>query len=262
VNARGRVPEAVRRALGGIAGIAGATVVSRLSDGPTNQSWLIERDGARYVLRLDLPEARRLGLDRAAEANAQAIAAAAGLTPGATHTDLSAGICLRPFEPGRAWQPGDLRQPRKLERLAGLLRTLHRLPANVPDFDPFAAMQRYAAQLGTAEARERVAAARPLLEQLRAEPVPRSLCHNDLVCENIVEGEQLRLIDWEYAGMGDPLFDLAVVIQHHALEPEFSDHLLQSYFEGDVPPPARRRLEWQCAFYQELLELWNLRVPS
>ncbi|MGD2129526.1 MAG: choline/ethanolamine kinase family protein [Lysobacterales bacterium] len=260
MNAPGRVPEAVRRALGSIAGFARATVVSRLSNGPTNQSWLIERDGARYVLRLDLPEARRLGLDRAAETNAQAIAATAGLTPGATHTDLSAGICLRPFEPGRSWQRADLRHPRRLERVAGLLRTLHHLPADVPDFDPFAAMQRYAAQLGTEQARERVTRARPLVEQLRTEPAPRSLCHNDLVCENIVEGEQLQLIDWEYAGMGDPLFDLAVVIQHHALEPEFSDHLLQSYFEGDVSPSARHRLELQCAFYQELLELWNLRI--
>jgi len=256
------VPRDVRAALAAVPGFAAALVHKRLSAGPTNQSWLIELGGSCYVLRLDLPEAQRLGLDRAGEAAVRELAAAAGLTPEAVHSDRAAGIFVRRFEPGRSWQPADLRNPRKLKRLAAILRSLHRLPADGPGFAPFAAMQRYAEQLGSAKAREFVARARPIRDALSEDPFRPSLCHNDLVCENIVEGERLQLIDWEYAGQGDPLFDLAVVIQHHGMEPDYFECLLRAYFDGDVPGAARRRLRLQCEFYQTLLELWNLRIGA
>ena len=62
-------------------------------------------------------------------------------------------------------------------------------------------------------------------------PVP---CHNDLLNANFLDdGERLRIVDWEYAGMGDRFFDLANFSINHELDDAASAALLEAYF-GEV----------------------------
>ncbi len=250
------------QALLAIRGFSGARIRSRLSNGPTNASYLVERLGDQYVLRLDKPEAARLGLDRALERRVAEIAAAAGLGPEPLFFNHESGICLRRFIPGRAWSESDLAKRVNLERLAGVLRTLHDLPAQVSDFDPLAAVRRYTEQVDTPEARricKRAERLGSLIDSARQQP---ALCHNDLVCDNIVAtaGEKLMLIDWEYAGAGDPFFDLAVVVQHHRLREDLSHYFLEAYLGHSASGEDRDRLSLHCRFYRCLLDLWNLRI--
>jgi thiamine kinase-like enzyme len=92
------------------------------------------------------------------------------------------------------------------------------------------------------------------------EPGPQALCHNDLVCQNVLEGDGLALIDWEYAGMGDPFFDLAIVVQHHELEENLARHFLAAYLQHQPDEKELERLAKQRRFYKALLNLWNLRI--
>ena len=67
------------------------------------------------------------------------------------------------------------------------------------------------------------------IERLRrgAEAVP---CHNDLLNANFLDdGEHLRIVDWEYAGMGDRFFDLANFAINHELDSAQSELLLDAY---------------------------------
>lgn len=271
--------DAARASLAGVPGFAFAEVQSGLSDGPTNSSWLISRGAERFVLRLDKPAAARLGLDRANERVVCEAVAAAGLAPKPLYFDLQAGIYLRRWQPGRAWRPEDLHQPAKLALLAAALRRLHSLPAVGKNFEPGAALRRYADQLGTEESAALAKRAASLLAELDRTHPERCLCHNDLVSGNIIsvragrakengseengsEGEPC-LIDWEYAACGDPLFDLAVVARHHRLDAAQQSFFLTAYRDGAVGAGDEKRLRQQCAFYQCLLDLWNLRVaPS
>ena len=251
-----------RKALARLPGMQGGRVVERLVDGPTNASYRVERGGRQFVLRLDKPEAQRLGLDRENERIVCQAIAEAGFTPAHLHFDASSGICLRPFVAGRSLHRKDLLEPRTLERLAGVLRRLHRLPPLGASFDANGAARRYAAQLGTPEAAALAERAAGFIAEAEQAAVPAVLCHNDLVAENVLETEQgdLLLIDWEYAAVGDPYFDLAVVVRHHGLDDGLAGHLLNAYLEGTASPEASRRLELQCDFYSCLLALWNLRA--
>ena len=144
--------------------------------------------------------------------------------------------------------------------LALLLRSLHALPAVGRAFKPLKAAGRYARQIGTVDAGklfERAALAHTLIE-----PYTPVLCHNDLFCENIIECDGLTLIDWEYAGPGDPFFDLAIVVQHHGLKAGPAGHLLWAYLQHEPRRADHERLAKQCRFYQALLDLWNLRVGA
>lgn len=252
----------LEKALGLIPGFSAAKLLSQLSDGPTNASYLLELSGVRYVLRLDKPAASSLGLARSNEKQVCAVLAAAGLAPEALYFDPVAGIYLRRFLQGRSWNAIDIAKPSNLQRLAGLLRTLHAIEPAGAEFDPLAAAQRYAARVNNSASEELVQRAQSLMDELQAGQFKPALCHNDLVCQNILEGEHLVLIDWEYAGVGDPFFDLAVVIQHHQLAPSTASNFIETYLGQPASRQQQSHIQRQCSFYQCLLELWRLRIAE
>jgi thiamine kinase-like enzyme len=72
--------------------------------------------------------------------------------------------------------------------------------------------------------------------------VPERPCHNDLLTANFIDdGHRIRIVDWEYAGMGDVFFDLANFAVNNGLSPEETAELLRAYF-GDVRPEHERAL--------------------
>ena len=247
--------------------MADASLEVRLADGPTNTTWRVRHAGRNWVLRLDKPAAAELGLDRAGERDVCAVVAAAGLGPGYRHFDSAAGVCLRPFLDGAVLAPDDLRDRGTLAELADTLRRLHALPPVGRSFDPLSAALRYARAIGTADAADLARHAADLLNSASAPtsasvsgPAP-TLCHNDLVAANIVcTPRGLQLIDWEYAGLGDPYFDLAVVIRHHGLGEELATHLLTAYLQREPGEAEIAHLRSQCDFYGVLLDLWKLRI--
>jgi len=243
--------------------MAGAALETLLADGPTNTTWLVTHAGGRWVLRLDKPAAVALGLDRTAERAVCEATAAAGIGPAYTHFDAPGGVCLRPYIDGAILAPDDMRDRRTLAELAAVLRRLHALPPVGRSFDPLAAAQRYAAEVGTAEAGDLARRGAAVLDSAPRTDAITGLCHNDLVAANIVRTPRgLLLIDWEYAGIGDPWFDLAVVVGHHGLGDDLAAHLLGAYLERMPGAAERAALQRQCDFYGLLLELWNLRLGS
>jgi thiamine kinase-like enzyme len=213
-------------ALATIPGFSNAIIGLELANGPTNQTVLLEHFEAKYVLRVDKPLAKDLGLDRHAEEAICRMVAAAGFAPELVYMDHSRGVSLRRFVAGTNWLESDLRNAGWLKRLAALLRKLHALPAVESVFNPAAAVSAYAEKIGSSEAKELESEALSLLEACRAVQTETCLCHNDLLNYNILESDSVMLIDWEYAGMGDPWFDLAIVVQHHDLGDKLGAHSL------------------------------------
>lgn len=245
------------RALDAIPDFNTARIVSRLSDGPANASFLVEQGGRQYVLRLDKSGARQLGLDRAQEMLINEAVAAARLSPEPAFFDSVNGVFVRLFEPGRCWTAADLTRRENLGRLARVLQSLHGLRPVGAEFDPLAAARRYAAQLADEPSRTALQACENLMRQITAHPANPCLCHNDLLCQNILEGRELMLIDWEYAGIGDPYFDLAVVVRHHELDGQLAEYFLQAYLQRPASSQEIEHLSLQCRFYGHLLNLWN-----
>ena len=71
-----------------------------------------------------------------------------------------------------------------------------------------------------------------------AAPLELRPCHNDLLNANFIDdGARIRIVDWEYAGMGDPFFDLGNFSINHELTPEEDEVLLAAY-DGRSGPPG------------------------
>jgi thiamine kinase-like enzyme len=60
-------------------------------------------------------------------------------------------------------------------------------------------------------------------------------CHNDLLNANFIDDGDIRIVDWEYAGMGDRFFDLANLSVNHDFGLEEDSLLLAAYFGVEVP---------------------------
>jgi thiamine kinase-like enzyme len=239
-----------------IPGFSKGRVTRVLANRPSNTAYLIEKGDGQYVLRLDKPLTTTLALDRASEEAVCKRVGKAGFGPEALYFDHSRGIQLRRFVPGRSWSESDIHQAGNLERLAALLRGVHALPAAGQRFDPGAAVSRYAGQLQTRRARQLCTEAEEFLSGMGLRQAGQCLCHNDLVCHNILEADRLMLIDWEYAGVGDPYFDLAVVVQHHRLNDESASLFIEAYLQRPATNDEFHHLSLQRALYERLLELW------
>ncbi|MCY0672179.1 phosphotransferase, partial [Klebsiella pneumoniae] len=71
---------------------------------------------------------------------------------------------------------------------------------------------------------------------LRA-PGRLSACHNDLLPANLLDdGRDIRIIDWEYASMGDPYFDLAALCANARLDEDAANGMLTAYLGRDPRP--------------------------
>jgi aminoglycoside phosphotransferase (APT) family kinase protein len=247
--------------LDGIELLRGAHILEKLAGGPASDSWLLTAGDEQFVARLDKPLARLLGLDRRAELEVLHTVSVAGIGPQIIWSDPDKGVLVTSWIPGNAWSAVDVHDPVKLGALAATLRQLHSLPPRGPVFAPGAIALAYAREAGTNSATRIAEQAAKLAEKLLSETGRPALCHNDLVHSNIIGGETVRLIDWEYSAVGDPYFDLATVVQHHQLKADRVEIFLGAYF-GTAGKEHFSRLEAFCRLYDQLAALWYLSVKN
>jgi thiamine kinase-like enzyme len=217
--------------------------VSPLDGGITNRNFRARLGGREYVVRLPGAETGLLGIDREAEHLAAEGAAALGIGPA-----VSARLedCLvTEFVACGALEREELEG--RAEELARLLGRFHRAGLALPrSFWVADLLVEYAATVGDrggevpSEYGEALAIAARIAAVLgvdRACP-----CHNDLLAGNIISAEadgRLMLVDWEYAGMGHPYFDLGNLSVNNDFAPATDERMLTAY-HGEPPSDARR----------------------
>jgi thiamine kinase-like enzyme len=189
----------------------------------------------RLVLRIGGKDTSLLGIDRRVEYEASLVAAQLGVGPEVVAFVEPEGYLVTRYIEGRPAPVDEVRRPDTLRATAGTLRRIHDGPEIPGRFDAFRVVEAYYATAlahgvavphAYARARELAAA----IEQARG-PQPLHPCHNDLLNANLIDdGERLRIVDWEYAGMGDRFFDLANFAVNHGLDGEGERLLLDGYF--------------------------------
>lgn len=226
-----------------------------LPGGLTNRNYKVDCGGQCFVLRLDDMHTASFGLDRATEIKARDLASAAGLAARIVFADVDRGILLSEYLAGDVWRAEDLSDPAKLESLAELLHKVHALPSLGERFDPDKIAKRYVGHLaGSPDLYSFGQKCQQLLAGLPVDEVA-CCCHNDVIAENVVAADKLKLLDWEYACDNDPMFDLASLIAFHDLDAKASDTLCNAY-AGGVDAVLRERLGNQIRLYDALQWLW------
>lgn len=231
----------VDRLAGRLGAVGGEPVP--LDGGITNRNYRVRFGERDCVLRLPGRDTELLGIDRSAERVATERAAALGIAPPLIAADEECMVT--------EWLPG---APIDGDRLradpssaARALRAFHdsglELPVRfwIPDLleDYERIIDARGGQLPDAYRRTQELVARVAEVLPLTDPAP---CHNDLLPGNILAADadpgHALLVDWEYAGMGHPYFDLANLAVNNALDEAAQDRLLTAYF--DQPPEPGR----------------------
>lgn len=235
-------------------------IVAVLTAGISNHSILVQAR-QQYVVRIDGVSPTSNGLNRQTEWRALQAAHRAGLAPGPRYfnPDLGSLVC--------DYLEHDERQLPDMQDTARLLRAIHQLPARHHRLDLAERILRYEKQLEhrgrplPSELQGAGSAVSALLQDLKLEDAGTTLCHNDLLRANrIYSGGRLWAIDWEYAAMTSPWYDLAVVAHGDALSPADTDELLQAYLGRTPREEEELRLRRYGCVYRYLELLWYLAL--
>lgn len=241
----------------------GPIAIEPIPGGITNHNYRVRDSERTYVARLCV-ERTLLGIDRRNEVVCQRAAHACGIAPEVVHHED--GVLISGHLIGRTLTSADVREPAFVPRLARVLRRLHdpwdQLTGEILYFSTFQTIRTY-----TKTARELKARLPNDIESILDDtarlsrgiaPFQPVLCHNDLLAANLIDdGERVWLVDWEYAGMGHPLFDLAGISANCAFSESLEVALLEEY-RGSVEPQDLRELRVLKAMSLLREALWSV----
>jgi aminoglycoside phosphotransferase (APT) family kinase protein len=219
----------------------GNVAVETLVGGSRNRCYAISDSSREAVLRIAGEGDRAYAVERAAESLAQQSAATHGLAPRIFFEDASLGLTAMERAAGRVWTRDRARSAAGAACLGQWLARLHGLPPppTMRRVDFVASLDHYVTELGGD------AATLVLLQRARAagarlrRGAASALCHNDLHHLNIIgSAGGVTVVDWEYAGLGDPVMDLAGFVAYHDLDGPAVAALLEAYGAGRAPPSA------------------------
>ncbi len=171
-----------------------------------------------------------------------------GVGPEVTAFIRPDGYLVTRFIEGSPVSDEAVHRPETLWRVADSLRRIHDGPAIPGLFVPLRIVEAYRALAMARGVRIPVeyelaaAIGRRIELACLAAPLALRPCHNDLLNANFIDdGSRIRIVDWEYAGMGDPFFDLGNFSINHELTPE-EDEIFLAAYDGSVARPRLARL--------------------
>ncbi|MGH2596053.1 MAG: phosphotransferase [Actinomycetota bacterium] len=224
-------------------------VATPLSGGLTNDNYVVEADGRRYVVRIPGASTELLAVDRRNERHNAEAAATTGVSPRIVTYLEDVCVMVLEYVDAETMSAERLREPQMPERIASSLRRLHAGPRFLKDFNMFRTTEQYLRVAGERDVRipqgflDRMDAVGVVERALDANPLPLVPCNNDLLAENYLDdGRQLWIIDFEYSGNNDPCFELGDTAQESGYDEELKEALCYAYL-GRVDPVQLARME-------------------
>ncbi len=240
--------------------------VTRLG-GLTNRVYRVDAGGRRVVVRLPGAGTEEYIDRKVEETNARA-AHRAGVAPAVVLADPESGVLVTEAIEGietmtpalfgtRAGSPG---------RAGEALARLHRSGETFDfRFELFAMIEEYLRVLSTRDVtlpdgyRGVVETAAPVKAALEARPAALAPCHCDPLCENFLDdGERMWIVDWEYSGMNDPLWDVADLSVEAEMDAGQEAELVRGYLGREPTPAEQGRVVVYKAMCDLLWTLWGL----
>ncbi|MHB8077068.1 phosphotransferase [Desulfosporosinus fructosivorans] len=213
-----------------------------LPGGLTNSNFKVTIDEVTYAVRLAGAGTMEY-LNRPAEKhNAQVMADIAISAPIIYYDETTGNQVCKYIDDSKTLHIEDFKEKNYLSMAAHVFRNYHECNKEfISDFNPLKEIETYIKLLADKnyEFYEGAEVMRTKIDQIREvfknNPPPTAPCHNDPLCENWLDDKKnFYLIDWEYGGMNDPLFDLAALAIEAELTDEQECFFLQEYFGGEL----------------------------
>jgi thiamine kinase-like enzyme len=235
--------------------------------GLTNLVFKLETRDGNLILRVP-GEGTSEYIDRAVEMHNARSAADAGVSAKVLYGDPQSGLMVTQCIDDIVTMTSELfrTRPGSPARAAHAFKQLHTSAGAFRfRFELFSMIESYLKVLSTKDLtlpegyHDVVAASGPIKEALERNPVKLAPCHCDPLAENFLDdGKRMWLVDWEYSGMNDPMWDLGDLSVEAAFSPDQDREMMEAYFDGRPPAEATARMVIYKAMCDLLWTLWGL----
>lgn len=235
--------------------------------GLTNRNYKVEVRGQEYAVRIPGKGTEQY-INRHDEKVNSEITSRLGINPEVIFFDEKTGLKIAEYIPeAETLNPETGKREENLIQIAGIFQKLHTSGETFnARFDVFEKITEYETILanlkgnvfnGHEEVKRQVLELKAYYQSLNVTPVP---CHNDPLAENFVKSgeKKMYLIDWEYSGMNDPLWDITAYIIEAELSPAEERLLVLEYFNGTISDEKNRQLLLNKIFLDFLWTIWAL----
>ena len=231
-----------------------------LSSGAISQVFLCTFNNVRAVARIDYPAASKLSIDRDSEVKILNSVKNLELAPKVLYQDKPAGILIWEFIPGIKPLFNSGNKEYCLKSLGRKLSLVHNTSISDDCSDIFInSMELYGNLLQNTSDEPLYMNALNLFKKLYFDGTPKVLSHNDLHPGNLIWENKFYFLDWEYAGLNHPCFDLASLVHNYKLDPN-QIHDLSIGYGGDQELFAMERLKDWIEFIIYLDEIWKISL--
>ncbi|MBD5796363.1 choline kinase [Bacillus pseudomycoides] len=234
--------------------------------GMTNTNFKVSVGKSEYVLRIPGSGTEDM-ISRRDEMVTSNLASQLGIDAELLYFNEETGVKLAELIPNaETLNPKTAKRSDNMKLTANILKQLHSSNAEMNNtFNVFEKIEHYEGLLNKvngsnfddyAEVKNKVMRLKDMYEAM---DVTLTACHNDTVPENFVKSgeDKIYLIDWEYGGMNDPMWDIAA----HSLECDFSSEeeelFLSYYFNEEVEESYQRRIFMNKIFQDFLWSIWT-----
>jgi len=143
-----------------------------------------------------------------------------------------------------------------IKNLVLKMKKFHSFKISTKFYDLSIDLQDYKKQLKDSKSQKIVKESFKILKKLKRYKVHRSLVHHDLNPKNIIfNNNDIKIIDWEYAGTNDIFFDLATICIEYNLKKEDEEIFLNRYF-GKKKSFYKIKLNYYKLLYKNICHLW------
>lgn len=240
------------------------TNITVLKKGMTNRSFLFSCKDKKYIMRIPGEGTDQL-INRRQEAAVYQTIAGRRICDEIAYINPENGYKITEYLEGA--RVCDAENEEDLQKCMKKLREFHGQKLRVDhSFDLFGQMEYYESLWeGTPSAykdyEKTKAHVLQLKDYIEANAGERVLTHIDAVPDNFLfveenGKEEIRLIDWEYAGMQDPHVDIAMFCIYSLYKKEQVDHLIDLYFEGNCDDRTRIKIYCYIAVCGLLWSNW------
>ena len=213
--------------------------INPLEGGITNLNFLVNHGNEKLVVRLgqDIPEHL---VYRSNEINVSKAAHEIGVSPKLIHSEQ--GVIVLEFIESETLDPKGVQK--NLEKIIPVIKKIHNEIPNFLSGQPaifwvFHVIKYYANFLRSNHSIHQNKIDDLLLKASKLEKLssPREIVfgHNDFLAANFLDdGSKIWVVDWEYGGFNDPLFDIGGLASNNDFKQDLEKEALEMYYEKSI----------------------------
>ena len=234
--------------------------------GMTNINYLVSINTKNYIVRVPGNGTEDF-INRKEEKENLELSAALGINPEHIYLNVENGLKItKKIENAKTLTAQTAKDSETMKMVTDIFKKVHRSNARMNNrFELFTLMKKFELLAlnedaetfkGYAEVKEDIMSLKLDYQSLEVEECP---CHIDPSYTNFIVcgAGNLYLIDWEYSGMFDPLWDLAA----HSMESGFSEleeaDFLTYYYQRPLTKVESKRILMHKIFQDYLWSLWT-----